>query len=59
MTILTHNLMGTTTMLQETELNATELKPDVMVFTETEFTSENKKLLDAPLAQYKLYHSCK
>ena len=59
MPVLTHNLMGTTTMLQETELNATELEPDVMVFTETKFTDETKKLLDAPLAQYKLYHSCK
>ena len=46
-------------MLQETELNATKLKPDVMVFTETNFLDENKKLLGAPLAQYKMYHSCK
>lgn len=59
MTVLTHKLMGTTTMLQETELSATELEPDVMVFTETKFTEDNKKLLDAPLKQYKLYHSCK
>ena len=58
-TILTHNLMGMTTVLEETALTAAEHTPDVMVYTETKVTNENKNQLDKHLANYGLYHSCK
>lgn len=41
--VLTQNLMGTATKIQETELNATELEHDVMVFTETNFKEDSKR----------------
>ena len=57
--VLTHNLMGMTTVLEETALTADEHAPDVMVYTETKLTDESRNQLDKCLPKYKLYHSCK
>lgn len=58
-TVLTHNLMGITTVLEETAQIASEHMPDVMVYTETKLTAERRNQLDKQLTQYQLYHSCK
>lgn len=60
LTVLTHNLMGTTTMLEETALTATKYTPDVMINTETKLTDKsNKDTLKSYLHNYQMYHSCK
>ena len=58
-TVLTHNLMGMTTVLEDTALTVSEHTPDVMVYTETKLTEESRNQLDKHLMTYKLYHSCK
>ena len=60
LTILTHNMMGTTTMLSEVAMTAGNKNIDIRVFTETIQTesSQYKKGLEECLPEYKMYHSC-
>ena len=57
--LLTLNLMGTTTVLDELQTLAQEHKPCIMVLTETKLTEleQDRKLLSTCLPDYKLYHS--
>ncbi len=59
MTILTWNVMGSTTILAELQEIATKEKPWVIILTETKFTDikADRQLLKPFLPQYKLYHS--
>ena len=53
--LLTHSLMGVTTVLEETPLTVKERAPDVTVYTETKLTDESRNQLDNDLPNYKLY----
>lgn len=59
MTVLTWNVMGSTTILTELQEIAVKEKPWVIILTETKFTDmADRQLLTPYLPQYKLYHSC-
>lgn len=60
MTVLTWNVMGSTTILTELQDIAAREKPWVIVLTETKFTDirADRQLLKPFIPQYKLYHSC-
>ena len=59
MTIMTWNVMGTTTVLHEIQTLAQKYKPWVIVLTETKLTDlpQDRKLIEPYLPEYKLYHS--
>lgn len=60
-TVLTHNIMGTTTMVQEAAMTAADKAVDIRVFTETKLTegSPYQRELEVCMPEYKFYHSCK
>ena len=57
--LMTWNVMGTTTVLDELQTLAKEHRPCVMVLTETKLTEleQDRKMLRTWLPDYKLYHS--
>ena len=61
LTVLTHNIMGTTTMLPEVAMTTGNKHVDIRVFSETKLTenSQCKKQLEECLPDHKMYHSCK
>ena len=60
-TVLTHNIMGTTTMIQEVAMTAADRPVDIRIFTETKLTDESscQRELEACMPLYKFYHTCK
>ena len=59
LTVMTWNVMGTTTVLHEIQAYAEKYQPWVIVLTETKLTEleQDRKSLNPYLPQYKLYHS--
>ena len=57
--LMTWNVMGTRTVLDELQTLAQEHKPCVMVLTKTKLTEleQDRKMLSTCLRDYKLYHS--
>ncbi len=60
MTILTWNMMGSATILDELREIADQKKPWVIVMTETTLTDikQDRLFFEPYLPEYKLYHSC-
>ena len=60
MTVLTWNVMGSTTILTELQALAEKHRPWVMILTETKLTDikADRQLFALFLPQYKLVHSC-
>ena len=57
--VMTWNVMGTTTVLDELQNLAQKHKPCIMVLTETKLTEleQDRKMLNTCLPDYKVYHS--
>ena len=57
--VMTWNVMGTTTVLDELQNLGQKHKPCIMVLTETKLTQleQDRKMLNTCLPDYKLYHS--
>ena len=61
LTICILNVMGTTTMLNELDMLTQRHEPWIIALTETKLTKQpqDRKMLEASLPQYKIYHSTK
>ena len=57
--LMTWNVMGTTTILDELQALALESKPCIIILTETKLTEleQDRRMLNTCLPDYKLYHS--